>query len=56
MPHAVTEEERTISDSHLYETREKVIFKSLVIDLVFWIPDILLAVISSSVTLYADVI
>lgn len=56
MPHAVTEEERTISDSHLYETREKVIFKSLVIDLVFWIPDILLAVISGSVTLYADVI
>lgn len=52
----MTEEEKTISDTHSYQTREKVIFKSLIIDIVFWIPDILLAIFSGSVTLYADVI
>lgn len=56
MPQTVTEEEKTILYSHSCQTREKIIFKSLVIDFIFWIPDILLAILSGSVTLYADVI
>ncbi len=56
MPHVPTEEERAITSSHSYQTKEKIIFKSLVIDTIFWIPDIFLAVLSGSVTLYADVI
>lgn len=56
MSHIVTQEERVIPDSHSYRTKEKVLFKSLIIDSVFWIPDIILAVLSGSVTLYADVI
>lgn len=56
MSPASTEEEREISDLTSYHTKEKVLFTSLIIDTLFWIPDIFLAVLSGSVTLYADVI
>ncbi len=36
--------------------KEAVVLKSLIIDITLWIPDIILAVLSGSVTLYADVI
>lgn len=56
MPHVITEEERNTSVSFSYWVKERVIFKSLVIDLIFWILSLILAILSGSVTLYADVI
>ena len=41
---------------HNDRRRERVIFKSLVIDFCLWIPDIILAVLTGSVTLFADAI
>lgn len=51
-----TRDERVRLDAHSYQTKEKVILHSLIIDTVLWFPDIVLAVITGSVTLYADVI
>ena len=56
MAHYVSEEEHAVSDVHLQFLKERVIFKSLVIDSIFWGPSIILAVLSGSVTLYTDAI
>ena len=47
------ERSHCVIDTHL---KEHIIFKSLIIDLLLWIPDIILAFLSGSVTLYADAI
>jgi cation diffusion facilitator family transporter len=49
----------TSNKPHLVITpqlKERVVLKSLIIDLLLWIPDIILAFLSGSVTLYADAI
>lgn len=56
MAHYVSEEEQAASDVHLQFLKERVIFKSLIIDSIFWVPSIILAVLSGSVTLYTDAI
>ena len=36
--------------------KERVMFKSLVVDVFFWVPSVFLAILSGSVTLYTDVV
>lgn len=56
MSHQISTNGTGAGDSLSYKTKEKVIFHSLIIDFLLWIPDIFLAYLSGSVTLYADVI
>ncbi len=56
MVHVHTGEEIQSSDISLHVIKERVIFKSLVIDTVFWIPSIILAALSGSVTLSTEAI
>ena len=56
MTRVISEEERIASDLFSQLIKERVIFKSLVIDTIFWIASLLFAILSGSVTLYTDVI
>ena len=52
----MSKEKNMVSDAHSAIIKEQVIFKSLVIDTIFWFPSLILAILSGSVTLYTDVI
>ena len=56
MTHVVTVEEITASDGYSYRIKERTILKSLIIDSIFWVPSLFLAILSGSVTLYTDVV
>ncbi len=56
MTHVYTPEEIQASESSLHIIKERVIFKSLVIDTIFWIPSLILAALSGSVTLSTDAV
>ncbi|PKL60571.1 MAG: cation transporter [Methanomicrobiales archaeon HGW-Methanomicrobiales-4] len=56
MTQMVTPETGSSGEPVTPRRKEAVVLKSLIIDITLWIPDIILAVLSGSVTLYADVI
>lgn len=49
-------DKKLISETHSSLIKERVIFKSLIIDTFFWFPSLILALLSGSVTLYTDVV
>jgi cation diffusion facilitator family transporter len=56
MSHVISSEDNPKSETYMQHIKERVIFKSLVIDSIFWVPSLILAILSGSVTLYTDVI
>ena len=56
MVHVQSEEEIKSSEIRMQRLKERVIFKSLIIDTIFWIPSLILAGMSGSVTLSTEAI
>jgi cation diffusion facilitator family transporter len=52
----MTSEEEAAGDPATYRKKERAVFISLIVDLLLWIPDITAALISGSITLFADVL
>ena len=52
----MSSEKHNTADGCSSRVKERVIFKSLVIDTIFWFPSLILALLSGSVTLYTDVV